>query len=139
MDVKSVAQVYSQLSKENLHSLRLVYHDHVIFEDPAHRIEGWQALSDYFTKMYKNVIRCDFAIHHHQQVGESGFLSWTMTLQHPQLARGKAVQVQGISHLRFQDNLVIYHRDYFDLGEMVYEHIPLLGSLVQFIKNRLGQ
>ncbi len=139
MDVKSVAQIYSQLSKENLHLLRQVYHDNVIFEDPAHRIEGWQNLSDYFANMYKNVIRCDFAIHHHQQVGEWGFLTWTMSLQHPKLARGKTIEVQGISHLKFLENQVIYHRDYFDLGEMVYEHVPVLGKIVRFIKNSLGQ
>ncbi|NNN47128.1 nuclear transport factor 2 family protein [Vibrio sp. 2-2(8)] len=139
MDVESVAQVYRQLNKENLPLLRQVYHDNVLFEDAAHRIEGWRALSDYFARLYQNVERCDFTIHDHQQVGDCGFLTWTMSLQHPRLARGKLIHVQGMSHLKFQDNQVIYHRDYFDLGEMLYEHIPLLGSVIRSIKQRLGQ
>jgi limonene-1,2-epoxide hydrolase len=49
------------------------------------------------------------------------------------------LEVQGISHLKFLENQVIYHRDYFDLGEMVYEHVPVLGKIVRFIKNSLGQ
>jgi hypothetical protein len=31
----------------------------------------------------------------------------------------------------------MFHRDYFDLGEFVYERIPVLNSVVKFIKNRM--
>ncbi|NLS11460.1 nuclear transport factor 2 family protein [Vibrio sp. SM6] len=139
MDVAGVATIYSQLNKSNLHLLESVYHPDVIFEDAAHRLEGWSALSDYFSTLYQNVIRCDFDIREQQQVDDSGFLIWSMTLEHPKLKRGEAVVVQGVSHLRFADGLVCYHRDYFDLGEMLYEHLPVLGVVVSAIKRRLGQ
>jgi len=38
-----------------------------------------------------------------------------------------------MSHLKFADGKVISHRDYFDLGEMLYEHIPLLGGVIKSI------
>jgi hypothetical protein len=44
-----------------------------------------------------------------------------------------------MSYLQFDKaGKVRYHRDYFDLGAMLYEHLPLLGSLVKTIKRRLG-
>lgn len=139
MDIQSVGIIYQKLSKANLHLLEGVYHQDVVFEDAAHRLEGWPALSDYFQSLYTNVIRCDFVIHDHQQVGETGFLTWTMDLQHPKLQKGAPISVNGVSHLKFSEGQVIYHRDYFDLGEMLYENLPLLGSVVRTIKQRLGQ
>ncbi|CAM2919513.1 nuclear transport factor 2 family protein [Vibrio neptunius] len=139
MNVESVGQIYQQLSKENLHLLNGVYHQDVVFEDSAHRLQGWQALQSYFDSLYTNVRRCDFDIKEQQQSGDSGFLTWSMSLEHPKLQKGKTVVVNGVSHLKFKDGRVIYHRDYFDLGEMLYENLPLLGSVIKTIKQRLGQ
>lgn len=139
MNIEAVSDVYQKLSRDNLHLLNGIYHEDVIFEDAAHRLEGWSELSDYFESLYQNVHRCDFDIHTQQQVGDSGFLTWSMLLQHPKLQGGQKVTVNGASHLKFQNDKVIYHRDYFDLGEMIYENIPLLGSVIRSIKQRLGQ
>lgn len=139
MDVQTVAQFYAQLNKHNLHTLQDIYHDDIVFEDAAHRIEGYSSLAEYFDSLYRNVERCDFAIHEQHQSGQNAFLTWTMHLQHPKLAGGRVVHVSGMSHLKFQDAKVIYHRDYFDLGEMLYEQLPLLGSVIRTIKRRLGQ
>lgn len=139
MNIETVSGIYQQLSRDNLHLLEAVYHKDIIFEDAAHRLEGWHDLSNYFESLYRNVYRCDFDIHTQQQVGDSGFLAWSMELQHPKLLGGDSILVNGVSHLKFESNKVIYHRDYFDLGEMVYENIPLLGSLIRTIKQGLGQ
>ena len=139
MDVSRVAQCYQTLSKDNLFLLEQIYHQDVVFEDAAHRLEGFSNLFDYFQALYRNVIRCDLSIHERCQVEDKGFITWTMTLQHPKLKQGCAIEVQGVSHLRFSEGKVIYHRDYFDLGEMLYEHLPLLGSVIKAIKKRLGQ
>jgi len=139
MDVQTVAHFYTKLNKSTLHTLRDIYHHDVVFEDAAHRIEGFASLADYFDNLYRNVDRCDFVIHEQHQVEQNAFLTWTMQLQHPKLAGGRMVQVQGMSHLKFHEAKVIYHRDYFDLGEMLYEQLPLLGSVIRSIKRRLGQ
>lgn len=44
MDVQHVAQFYQQLDKSQLHRLIEIYHPDVVFEDAAHRIEGFDAL-----------------------------------------------------------------------------------------------
>jgi hypothetical protein len=139
MYVEGVSQVYQQLTKSNLHLLADVYHSDVVFEDAAHRLEGWDELENYFDALYTNVKRCDFTILEQQQSGESGFLTWKMALEHPKLSKGEVVYVNGVTHLKFAQGRVIYHRDYFDLGEMLYEHLPLLGSIIKTIKSRLGK
>lgn len=139
MNVEQIGEIYKQLDAENLHLIEVAYHDDVVFEDAAHRLEGRSELYDYFKSLYSNVKRCSFNISSHQQVGDEGFITWVMELEHPKLQKGDVVYVNGVSHIKFSDNKVIYHRDYFDLGEMLYENLPLLGSLVRFVKQRVGQ
>ncbi|MBM3418431.1 MAG: transcriptional regulator [Bacteroidetes bacterium] len=33
----------------------------------------------------------------------------------------------------------MYHRDYFDLGEMVYEQIPVFGKIIKTMKSRMAK
>ncbi|QUJ70579.1 nuclear transport factor 2 family protein (plasmid) [Photobacterium sp. GJ3] len=127
-------RIYSQLDQQDLSSLEALYHPAVVFEDSAHRVEGWPALHDYFQRLFQNVTHCEFRIHQSMADGAQGYVVWTMVFAHPKLNRGQHREVQGCSHLTFQDNQVIHHRDYFDLGEMLYEAIPLLGRVVKSIK-----
>jgi ketosteroid isomerase-like protein len=139
MNIDQVAQTYQQLNKKNLEILSQIYHQDVVFEDAAHKLNGWDELQLYFENLYQNVDECYFDIQSQYQDGDSGFLVWVMHLRHPKLKSGQPVMVNGISHIRFQDGKVIHHRDYFDMGEMLYENLPLLGSVVKGIKKRLGQ
>jgi limonene-1,2-epoxide hydrolase len=139
MSIERVAEVYQQLTKDNLHLLETIYHPQVVFEDAAHKLEGWPALDEYFHSLYTNVTDCRFDIHETQQAGDSGFLTWVMRLQHPRLNKGSAILVHGTSHIRFKHGKIVYHRDYFDLGEMLYEHLPVLGAVIKTVKARLGQ
>ncbi len=139
MDIAKVSEIYRQLNKHNVCSLATIYHHDVVFEDAAHKLEGWPRVQQYFSALYQNVERCQFVIEEQHQVGADGFLTWTMALQHPKLKSGQLIHVNGATHLKFHEQKVIYHRDYFDLGQMVYEQLPLLGSLIKTIKRRLGQ
>ncbi|MDA0147280.1 nuclear transport factor 2 family protein [Vibrio sp. LaRot3] len=139
MDVVAVSELYKQLDGEHLHLLEDIYHSDVVFEDAAHRIEGRESLYRYFENLYQNVHSCVFHISETHQSGNKGFIVWVMDLQHPKLNAGRAISVHGVTHLTFADQKVIHHRDYFDLGEMLYEQLPLLGSVVRAIKRRLGQ
>ncbi|GAB3241277.1 nuclear transport factor 2 family protein [Pseudaeromonas pectinilytica] len=131
--------LYQQLNLQQLHRLPEVYADEVIFIDPAHRIEGLAALGDYFAALYQRLAYCRFEIVSQQQQGEQAWLSWVMTFSHPRLAAGQPIRVEGATRLEFDaEGKVRVHSDYFDLGAMLYEQLPLLGPLVRLIKGRLG-
>jgi hypothetical protein len=59
-----------------------------------------------------------------------------MNYQHPRLNSGKVVSVQGSSHLKGVEDKVIYHRDYLDLGAMLYEQLPLFGRIIRWFKKK---
>lgn len=133
-------QTYQSLNAHNLEELEKIYNKSVQFIDPAHQIDGIEALTEYFSVLYRELISIQFDFHHIQTKKDHAYLQWDMTFRHPKLAQKKPITVSGVSFLKFnEDKKVYFHQDFFDLGAMLYEHIPLLGSLISAIKRRLGK
>lgn len=136
----SFLQMYKELNADNLHLLESVYSSDITFIDPAHEIHGLEHLRVYFTALYQNVDSIAFEFRDIVQQNSCCYLQWDMAFRHKSIARGKPVVVAGTTFLKFNENgQVYYHRDYFDLGAMLYEHLPLLGRLITTIKRRLGK
>lgn len=131
--------VYQSLNKHNLGQLGSIYADDVRFIDPAHEIHGWSDLHAYFERLYSNINSCEFVIHNQVITGETAFLNWTMNFSHPKLERGKQRRLSGCTRLLIKDGRVVEHQDYFDMGAMIYEALPLLGRIIRKIKTALGQ
>ncbi|MFW2368827.1 MAG: nuclear transport factor 2 family protein [Desulforhopalus sp.] len=138
--MKNFLETYQILNKNNLHLLRSIYGDNVHFIDPAHEINGLENLTDYFSSMYKNIESIAFDFHDTLQVENHGYVQWDMTFVHKKLAGAQPITVKGVTFLKTDENgKVFYHRDFFDLGAMVYEQVPVLGRLITSIKKRLGK
>lgn len=50
-----------------------------------------------------------------------------MHWSHPRIARGAVRQLPGCSVVDMRDDRIVRQRDYYDAGEMIYEHLPILG------------
>jgi hypothetical protein len=132
-------ELYRTLSADNLHELEEIYADDIRFVDPAHEIKGLEELQRYFNNLYQNLASISFDYHQVHESETEASISWSMTFTHPRISRGKEITLQGATFLEFDhDNKISYHRDYFDLGAMLYEHLPIVGPVTKFIKNRLG-
>jgi ketosteroid isomerase-like protein len=114
-----------------------VYSPDVEFIDPAHNIHGCNALIKYFNNMMQPLTFCQFDIRDIHELEGSATLAWTMTIAHPKLRRGKPISIEGMTLVRF-DKKIDFHRDYFDLGAMLYEHIPLIGRAIKWLKRGLA-
>ena len=137
--MKDFLEVFNALSSDNLHRLEEIYTSDIRFVDPAHEINGIDNLRNYFAKLYANVTSVNFDFHDEASIGHCGYVQWDMHFSHPRLKGGRAITVPGASYLRFSDSgKVSYHRDYFDLGSMLYQHLPILGRVVRSINRRLG-
>ncbi len=130
---------YQRLNRDNLDLLSGIYSEDIRFSDPAHSLNGLSALRDYFAELYANVEQIRFDFSPPRISDDQVFVQWVMHLRHPRLNRGGVVEVPGISCLHFAENgLVDDHRDYFDLGLLLYEQLPLLGPLVRAVKRRFS-
>lgn len=136
---ESVVEAYQSLDSGDLRLIEPLYTDDVYFEDPSHGVQGKASLMRYFGNMFKNMDRCSFKFHRTLITDTEVFLTWTMIFNHKKLARGETIRVEGSSFLKTRNGKIFYHRDYFDMGAMVYENLPLIGRIVKKIRLRLGQ
>ena len=137
--LRQFAQDFAGLNKDNLERLGQLYSDDALFCDPLHEVRGLANMQRYFAEMYTNVSELRFDFYGFDQAREGeGYLRWTMSYRHPRLAKGQLIRVEGCSHLLWQDKKVYRHRDYFDAGSLLYEHLPLLGSAIRWLKRRLA-
>jgi hypothetical protein len=130
---------YSRLSTDNLALLEKIYHQDITFIDPLHKVQGFDHLKEYFNGLYENLISCRFTIAHTFEKNNEAAIYWEMSYQHPKLNSGKIITVQGHSHIKGENDKVIYHRDYLDAGAMLYEHVPFIGRVIQWIKAKVGK
>lgn len=132
------ARRFAALDASKLHTLHELYSDDIHFQDPLHEIHGLAALQAYFAQLYANVSELGFTFHGYDQVQDgSGYLRWTLHYRHPRLSRGQRIDVAGCSHLLWREK-VYQHRDYFDAGALLYEHLPLMGPAIGWLKGRLA-
>ena len=135
---EKIISFYNQFNGKNLEILNQFYSDDVQFQDPITKTDGLDQLKKHYTKSYQNIklIRFDFS--EFIQTDNKYSCTWVMNVAVNGLNGGKEFQVSGISILYFNsEGLITYHRDYFDLSEMVYEKLPLIGSVIGQIKKRL--
>lgn len=135
--IDAFCALYRQLGADNLHLLPSVYHQDVRFCDPAHELQGLKALTAYFEGLFSQISHCRFEIEQVMEQDGEAYVRWQMRFGHPRLRGGREIAVPGVSHLRFE-RLVYFHRDYFDMGAMLYEQLPLLGGVVRTLKRRLA-
>ena len=132
------ARQFAGLNKDNLQRLGELYSDDVHFTDPLHDVHGLSDLRGYFAKLYANVSELSFDFRGFDQVREGeGYLRWVMSYRHPRLDGGRLITVDGCSHLLWRDK-VYRHRDYFDAGALLYEHLPVLGRVIAWLKRSMG-
>lgn len=135
-------QIYADITQIKPSDLADIYRDDVEFIDPITRHKGIDEVKKYFENLLDQAQSCKFDITSilpttDNQSGVTHCVTWTM---HLRLKTGnKYICVDGITLLKVDDDMIAYHKDYYDLGEMVYEHIPLLGYFVKKIKTRLAK
>ncbi len=112
-----------------------IYADQVIFIDPIHQLRGIENLKSYFSKLNENLLEGSFQFTNESIIDNTVYLQWEMKVK---LKRPKqTVKATGISVLIVEQK-VMSQRDYFDAGELFYENIPVLGSIIRFLKRKIA-
>ncbi|MDE1464578.1 nuclear transport factor 2 family protein [Spartinivicinus poritis] len=131
---------YLSLNSHNLNQLSIMYTDNVVFIDPVNKFTNVASLQNYFEALYQNLTSCTFKFEEETYINPQGVatIPWQLTYSHLKLNGNQPIQLNGISLVKFLENgKAFYHQDYFDLGSMLYEHIPVLGYLVKKLKHNI--
>ena len=142
MDLREerIDKAFNNYNGKNPEVLDEFYDKKIVFEDPLTKVSGIDELKSYYEHAYASVKQIKFNFINIIPSGDVYTCEWFMTLKVPSLNFGKPYKVRGVSVLTFSNKTdkVIKHHDYLDIGDMVYERIPLIGKAVSFAKSKLS-
>lgn len=133
--VKRFKDFYQNLKSTDLSKMDELYASDVIFRDPIQQIQGLTPLQDYMDDMYRKLTECRFEYLDQLVSSNGAYIKWNMHFRHSSLG-DKLITVRGVSQIQFDDT-IIFHEDIYDMGELIYEHVPLMGGVTRWLKRRL--
>lgn len=136
--IEKFERFYTELTHVNLETLSDLYADDVTFVDPVTQHKGLPALKLYFESLLENCGSCTFDIFERISLGDQATITWQLNYTHPKLKGGQVIEVPGISVIKTQSGKICFQQDYYDLGAMLYEHVPVLGRMIQALRKRLA-
>ncbi|MCK7595379.1 nuclear transport factor 2 family protein [Pseudomarimonas salicorniae] len=115
------------------------YADAVYFNDTLKSVRGRAPLILYLSESAEAVEDCRVEIVSSTPVQPGEFIvRWKMMIRFKRFRRGVETWTIGASHLRFDaEGRVIYHQDYWNAADGLFQHIPVLGWMIRAIKRRL--
>jgi hypothetical protein len=132
--LKQYYETFDQASSKNLEH---IYAKNIVFIDPLHKINGVEELKKYFVGICSNLTYCQFTFTGEIADETSACLKWQMEYSHASLKNNARLSLAGVSIVHFLDSKIVSQEDFYDMGAMTYEHIPLLGSAIRIVKARI--
>lgn len=140
-DIDTVAghiqQGFESLTLAGVDALAEHYAVDARFKDPFNDVQGRGAIVHIFSHMFSQVGAPKFAVT--ALIAKEGvlgappqiFMRWDFSF----VALGAAQTIRGATYFELNaQGFITLHRDYWDAAEELYEKIPLLGSLMRWLK-----
>ena len=136
-ELAALVQWFETITPASVADLPRFYATDAYFKDPFNEVRGLAPIEGIFSHMFVAMHAPRFVVTGQVLQGNQAFLTWDFHFAlrsfQPQTQR----LIVGATHLVFgADGKVAVHRDYWDAAEELYEKLPLLGSLMRWLKRR---
>ena len=123
------------LNESTLDEIISYYDENVFFKDPFNEFNGREKLKKLFIHMFFTLKNPHFVFIDTIENSEGIFLTWDFNFSYKE----KIFKIHGSSHLKLNDiNKIVYHRDYWDVGEELLLKIPFIKIFYGFFHNKLA-
>ena len=113
-----------------------LYAEDVWFNDTLKTLRGRAALEAYFLKTMDHVDLFQTEVNDVARSGGNFYVRWTMDIRFK--GAKEPVRTIGVSLLRFDpEGRAVFHQDFWDSGAGFYEHLPVLGGVMRWIKTKI--
>ncbi len=138
--VDALVAFFEQLKPADLARLNELYAPDAYFKDPFNEVRGVPAIEGIFTHMFEALETPHFIVTGRVEQGQACFLTWDFRFRFLRFDRSRWQTVRGASHVRFNEaGQVVFHRDYWDAAEELYEKLPGVGSLMRWLKRQANR
>lgn len=135
--VDRIVSLFESFGPADVGRLEGYYAQDAIFKDPFNEVQGLGAIQRVYRHMFDTLEAPRFVITAQMTQGQACWLVWEFHFRYRSFQRGRQQTVRGASHLVLDTQQRIRsHRDYWDAAEEVYEKLPLLGSVMRWLKRR---
>lgn len=123
------------LSPQTLNNLSEYVTEGVHFKDPFNDVTDIQSMERIFRDMFDTVENVKFTVLQIMQEQDRCLMEWRFEGRF----RGKDWSFDGTSAIAFsEDGRVRSHIDYWDASSDFYQHLPIVGTLIRWIKKRVA-
>ena len=137
--VDQLVQYFESLNPARVARMGEFYGQQVWFKDPFNEVRGLAQVQHIFSHMYVALDKPRFVVTERVVDGKQCFLTWDFEFYFKNRRSALLQTIRGTSHLKFNAAAqVVYHRDYWDAAEELYEKLPLLGSLMRWLKKKVA-
>ncbi|MEO8155072.1 MAG: nuclear transport factor 2 family protein [Rhizobacter sp.] len=134
--IARIVTLFEQLTPNDIERLGEFYAPAAYFKDPFNEVRGLPAIQHVFRHMYASLHEPRFVVRDVIVQGDQRFLSWDFVFRFKRF-NGGLQTARGGSQLQLDAiGLITRHRDYWDAAEELYEKLPLIGSLMRWLKKR---
>lgn len=127
---------YESLSPRTLPLLDGLAEPGMTFQDPFNTVRGVDAVMRIFEHMFQSVETPKFRVLDYgwSETGQGAYIKWVFRYG----IKGLFREIQGMSEVTFSPSgKIASHTDYWDAATYFYEHIPILGSAIRWVKSKM--
>jgi steroid Delta-isomerase len=134
--VERIVIAFEQLQRDDVARLSGLYAADARFKDPFNEVQGVTAIQAIFAHMFVALNEPRFVVRDIVCQGDQCFLSWDFIFRFKRFSTDLQT-VRGSSHLKLNaQGQITLHRDYWDAAEELYEKLPVVGSVMRWLKLR---
>jgi hypothetical protein len=135
--VSRLVAFFENLTPASVAEMALFYDPQARFKDPFNDVTGLPAIRHIFTHMFVALDSPRFVVTEQIAQGHQCFLTWEFRFAFRNFKKRQEQVILGSTHLVFSDEgQVTLHRDYWDAAQELYEKLPIVGSLMRWLRRR---
>ena len=126
---------YRSFLRKDLDKIDDIYDSDAIFKDPLNEVRGVSAIHCYRNNFCRSF--SDFRVEFIDEciAMDRAYLKWNMYFKYKNKQR--VYSVRGVTQLLFGEKIV-YHEDIYNIGDMFYGKMPLVGNLAQTMMKKFA-
>ena len=136
--IDALVDYFEHITPAGVETMGDYYDESAYFRDPFNEVHTLAEIQAIFRKMYQQVDEPHFKILARYISDNAVTLTWDFSFR-MKLPASQEKQIHGLTLLHFNDaGKVIYHRDYWDAAQELYEQIPAIGVVFKLMRKMIG-
>jgi len=132
---KEIALWFETLTPASLGQVAEIYASDAIFIDPFNTLRGVDTVRAVYQHMFDTLEQPRFIVTTTVAQSRQAFMTWDFHFQR----NGQPSIISGCTQFELNEfGHIILHRDYWDAAQQVYEKVPLLGSVLRFLRRKIS-